>query len=68
MKLFKKWFGRGKDESAGKRSGRPGNDVFAPIPGTQEFARMNSLHPGALNASVIPKLDLEWMNEKNQSE
>ena len=69
MKLFEKLFGGGRKESARNRKrSKPGNDVFAPIPGTQEFARMNSLHPGALNANVIPKLNLEWMNEKNQSD
>ena len=69
MKLFEKLFGGRRKESARNRKrSKPGNDVFAPIPGTQEFARMNSLHPGSLTANVIPKLNLEGMNEKNQSD
>ena len=62
MNLLKGWLGIGKEKNtAGKKT-----SVFAPLMGKQEAVKANALHPGALDANVIPATGLEWMDEKNQ--
>ena len=62
MNLLKGWLSIGRDKNTkGKKI-----SVFAPLMGKQDATKANALHPGALDANVIPSAGLEWMDEKNQ--
>lgn len=64
MKLLKGWMGIGKDKDKNAKNAK--GSVFAPLLGKQEGVKANALHPGALDANVVPSVGLEWMDEKDQ--
>lgn len=61
MKWFTDWLGKLSKKSSGK-----GAEVFSPLPGRIPTTKVNPLHGGGMDANVVPKTGLEWMDEKDQ--